>query len=172
MSRQRTWFQVFTGAQIVLVLALAGTALTWRNGISLLQRYEAGDASVTLQQLDDIDSTVRFLAWLTIVAIVVRLVTLIGRLHSFVRLTRCTPGASATGTARSGPVERSLSQRRKRSPRRRRRPRPMFLPRRSRRAPCRRLRESDPRGRAMRQRTSSDTSATRRGSERWRVVVG
>ena len=86
MSRQRTWFQIFVGGEVALVLLLAGTALTWRNGISLLERYQAGDASVTKQQLRDIDSIVQLLAWLTIAAIVVRFATLVGWLHSCVRL--------------------------------------------------------------------------------------
>ena len=86
MSRQRTWFQIFASTEVALVLLFAGTALTWRNGISLLERYQAGDTSVTMQQLNDIDSTVQLLAWLTIAAIVVRFVTLVGWLHSCVRL--------------------------------------------------------------------------------------
>ena len=86
MSRQRTWFQIFAGAEVALVVLLAGTALTWNNGIALLERYQAGDNSVTRQQLHDIDSTVQLLAMLTIAAVVVRLVTLVGWLHSCVRL--------------------------------------------------------------------------------------
>ena len=86
MSRQWTWFRAHVGVEVVDILVLAAIALTWQNGVALLERLQLGDRTVTIESLRDVDSTIALLTKLLLVLALARFATLVGWLYACVRL--------------------------------------------------------------------------------------